>query len=1531
MTIPTDNPAHNRAINAPAVTITDIVTLDYPNAEYDYRALIRSYDENGTLQTEHVLQTRRKPEWIVSLRQAGRDSIRFVLQYRPGDTHQWHDAGTALLQPQSHLNGHRSAIADLPMVGWYEAPHLRMQIRLSAVQGAQAAAPTCPFSGARLPADSSAPAPVIGRPAPVSDPADTIGATMAGDEPDDPDGIDVLTAPEQVLVKDGWNKFLAHQDMLIELFFERLLHEEPDLGGHFGDAVDLVPGYFAGLLDAAVRQLMPHTERVLRESYRGIYPAPPDGPKTVAEYAALLADLGMRPHHWLTARRVWTWTLSHIPYLEEYDRDNLGKGTQSAAYRFFTLHILPTALTAIDLYDYALTPDMIRAMRRTADRLTTDARATGIDFYRLLFQKHPEVLPYFGRTDIDNLAEHLMQTIGFLIRSLDGGQNVSHELRELARIHATVSIPAEAYAKITGPMLTVMKQRVPDFSADQENAWSVLLNRVSNVLKQPVLNQQRILKQAGEFIRLMADELAWDPADHERRWNEVEREVRTTGTYTHTYEELAYGAQVAWRNSGKCIGRIAWRNMIVRDLRHVTDPDAMFRECAEHLRIATNGGNLQIVMNVFRPKKPMERWGPRIWNSQYVRFAAYRQADGTILGDRGNFDLTNALIRQGWTPPAVKTAWDCLPLAIEVPGQPPRLYELDPADVLAVSLEHPAYPEFGALGLKWCAVPAIANFRMDIGGVQYGCVPFNGWFMETEIARNIWDEGRYDQAETVAHTMGIDTSSEQTLWRDRAFLELNVAVLHSFSKAKVTLVDHQTASRQFLVHDQREKRAGRECPAQWSWVTPSAGGSTSPAWHHEMRDFFLSPSYHYAADKWVVVGTDLTIAGEELADVGTSARADRVLILYGSETGTAESYARQTARRLNAHHPVVMTLNEYDPTNLDQEQTVLVVTSTFGNGELPGNAARFLTQIQQQPDGTFRRFRFSVMALGSTVYPHFCSGGVAVDRELARVGGTRVVDMHRGDEIKGQASTFRQWLDVVARLLGEDPTSTDGSRTDAVRQGVSFLTAEQVDSFVGSDRKAVLSRLPGIDVPVIANRELLKEVIAGSRSTRFVAFDTAGTGLTYETGDHVAIYPKNPPDLVQRLCDRLGMSAGSWFTTALTDRVGNVVAGDHAYPMPVSVWQVLTEDVDLSLREPVNELVAMLLVTVSDPAERERLDAWAETLGRGEDDDACLGLKKFMTDTFLSVVDLLEMFPSATPSFEQLIDLLPSQKPRLYSISSCSLVYPNQIHVTVGVVQVTTDAGRSRPGLCSSYLADLVPGEGSVRIAVRTSNFRPPLDPQAPMLLVGPGTGLSPLVGFLQHREVQLRALRDAQSTEINGQLNGQSLVNDGNTDQPPMRIGDARLYFGCRNLNDYLYQEELENWREAGVLTRLDVAFSRMGEETVYVQHLIGQHSEDLWDVLTQPDCHFYVCGDAKMADDVFDVLMIIAKTVGGLSHTQTVDFFQTMRTENRFVMDVWGVLLNYRQAMSDAQEANYAQGERWLERVSAVTDPSATAMSTV
>lgn len=157
---------------------------------------------------------------------------------------------------------------------------------------------------------------------------------------------------------------------------------------------------------------------------------------------------------------------------------------------------------------------------------------------------------------------------------------------------------------------------------------------------------------------------------------------------------------------------------------------------------------------------------------------------------------------------------------------------------------------------------------------------------------------------------------------------------------------------------------------------------------------------------------------------------------------------------------------------------------------------------------------------------------------------------------------------------------------------------------------------------------------------------------------------------------------------------------------------------------------------------------------------------------------------------------------------------------------------------------------------------------------------------------------------------------------QQGQHLSNASLYFGCRNHNDFIYQEQLQTWQTQGVLSNLEVAFSRVGAQKMYVQNLMEQKPEKLWRQLSNPKCHYYVCGDAKMADDVFEVMLLIAKTEGELTHVEAIDFFNKMKQEKRFHSDVWGVTLNYKQAIKEVQKDNYSKAEKWLNRVQQSAD---------
>ncbi|MEV4315705.1 nitric oxide synthase oxygenase [Actinocrispum sp. NPDC049592] len=348
--------------------------------------------------------------------------------------------------------------------------------------------------------------------------------------------------------------------------------------------------------------------------------------------------------------------------------------------------------------------------------------------------------------------------------------------------------------------------------------------------------------QAREFIDLFYDEGNGPGGSAARRMAEIRAELASTGTYTHTADELTFGARVAWRNSNRCIGRLYWRSLRVRDRRGTSDAAEIAAESVKHLVEAGGGGRIRPTITVFAPDRPGAP-GPRIHNEQLIRYAGYRQPDGTVVGDPLNVRITELAQRHGWRGGA-GTRFDVLPLVIETARDGIELFDLPPEAVLEVELTHPRYPWFAGLGLRWHAVPVISAMDLEIGGIRYPAAPFNGWYMGTEIgARNLGDTDRYNMLPVVAAKMALDTSSDATLWRDRALVELNVAVLHSFERAGVKITDHHTESNRFLTHVEREREAGRICPADWTWIVPPLSGSATLVFHRYYDDADLRPNY----------------------------------------------------------------------------------------------------------------------------------------------------------------------------------------------------------------------------------------------------------------------------------------------------------------------------------------------------------------------------------------------------------------------------------------------------------------------------------------------------------------------------------------------------------------------------------------------------------------------------------------------------------------------------------------------------------------
>mmetsp|Transcript_13518 Transcript_13518/g.37431 ORF Transcript_13518/g.37431 Transcript_13518/m.37431 type:complete len:365 (-) Transcript_13518:888-1982(-) len=360
-----------------------------------------------------------------------------------------------------------------------------------------------------------------------------------------------------------------------------------------------------------------------------------------------------------------------------------------------------------------------------------------------VFAGQPDLLCHFSKDDVDGVGGSLLECVALMLAPGSSREATLATLRALGKEAVRIKLPVWAYPCILKSLLDLVVEELPGAGGPAVlPSVAALFDVLAGVASYPQWLVERVSREADDFFEQAAPHFGWSAQALAQRKLRALREIYATGTHELSEAELCFGAQLAWRNSGKCSGRIAWNTLLVRDLRVVEDPELMYHEMVEHQRLATAGPSLRSVMTVFRARRPGEAWGPRVWNAQYVRFACWEMEDGTLLGDAANRELTAAIQRHfpAWKPPAVKTAFDVLPLVVEVPGQgPPRLFELPPEATPLVPITHPDNERVAGLGWRWCAVPTITNFNLRVAGVDFGCCPFNGWFLDLEVARNLLD------------------------------------------------------------------------------------------------------------------------------------------------------------------------------------------------------------------------------------------------------------------------------------------------------------------------------------------------------------------------------------------------------------------------------------------------------------------------------------------------------------------------------------------------------------------------------------------------------------------------------------------------------------------------------------------------------------------------------------------------------------------------------------------------------------------------
>ena len=423
-----------------------------------------------------------------------------------------------------------------------------------------------------------------------------------------------------------------------------------------------------------------------------------------------------------------------------------------------------------------------------------------------------------------------------------------------------------------------------------------------------------------------------------------------------------------------------------------------------------------------------------------------------------------------------------------------------------------------------------------------------------------------------------------------------------------------------------------------------------------------------------------------------------------------------------------------------------------------------------------------------------------------------------------------------------------------------FLPADKVSKGEISRLNSYARQKPPFDsknpflAPIIVNRNLFKDT---DRSCLHIELDITGSRLRYEAGDHVAIYPSNESEIVDRIGQLLSVDLDSVFTLI---NIEEDASKKHPFPCPTTFRTALTHYLDITSL-PTTQLLKELAQYATNEEEKKQLQLMGSSTEEGKH-----SYNSFIRDQCRDFVNLLEHFLSLKPPLDHVMELMPRLQARYYSISSSPKLYPNSIHVTCTVVEYETKDGRHRKGVCTNWLmSKLVTEEVKPRVPifVRKSQFRLPFKFQTSIIMIGPGTGLAPFRGFIQERDYYRKEGR---------------------------QVGKSILYYGCRRrAEDYLYPEELEEYEQNGTLTKLNVAFSRDQAHKVYVTHLLQKDSNLIWNLIKEGG-HIYVCGDAKnMARDVNEILVNMCEKEGGMERTQALAYVKDLGQKSRYVQDVW------------------------------------------
>lgn len=552
-------------------------------------------------------------------------------------------------------------------------------------------------------------------------------------------------------------------------------------------------------------------------------------------------------------------------------------------------------------------------------------------------------------------------------------------------------------------------------------------------------------------------------------------------------------------------------------------------------------------------------------------------------------------------------------------------------------------------------------------------------------------------------------------------------------------------------------------------------------------------------------------SGAAVAEPAPAAEVSTITLISASQTGNARRVAEALRDDLLAAKLNVKLVNagDYKFKQIAAEKLLVVVTSTQGEGEPPEEAVALHKFLFSKKAPKLGGTAFAVFGLGDTSYEFFCQSGKDFDNKLAELGAERLLDRVDAD-VEYQAAAAEWRARVVEALKARAPVAAPAQ----------LATSGAVNDIHTSPYTK--------EAPLTATLSVNQKITGrnSEKDVRHIEIDLGDSGLRYQPGDALGVWYQNDPQLVKELVELLWLK------------------GDE----PVTV-----EGKTLPLSEALQwhfELTVNNATIVENYATLTRSESLLPLVG----DKA--QLQQYAAAT--PIVDMVRFSPAQLDA-EALIGLLRPLTPRLYSIASSQAEVESEVHVTVGVVRYEIE-GRARAGGASSFLADRVEEDGEVRVFIEhNDNFRLPANPETPVIMIGPGTGIAPFRAFMQQR-----AADGAQ--------------------------GKNWLFFGNPHFTeDFLYQVEWQSYVKEGLLTRIDLAWSRDQQQKIYVQDKLREQGAELWRWIND-GAHIYVCGDAnRMAKDVENTLLEVIAEYGAMDAEAADEFLSELRVERRYQRDVY------------------------------------------